>query len=109
MNKFLKFAITACICLAVVTVCFWAGDAFANDPFGAITTKASNAFAQTRRVVFVLGAFTLVAIAVGAIFGKINWKWFVSLLVALCILAVAGFIINYFVKANDSMGGSAMN
>lgn len=98
MNKFLKFALNLCIIALVVGICFWADAAQANDVFGRLSSKASSTFEGTRKVVFVLGAFTLVAIAVGAIFGKINWKWFISLLVALAILAVAGLIINMMVK-----------
>jgi len=106
MNKYLKFAVNLCFIALIVGICFWADGAWASDAFTAVTSKASNAFQSTRKVVFVLGAFTLIAIAVGAIFGKINWRWFVSLLVALVILAVAGAIIKYFVKSGDDMGGT---
>jgi len=102
MNKFLKFALNLCVVALVVGICFWADAAQASDPFGEVTSKATETFSSVRQVVFVLGAFTLVAIAVGAIFGKINWKWFVSLLVALVILAVAGMIIGYFVETDIS-------
>lgn len=102
MNKYLKFALNVCIIAVIVGICFWADGAWASDPFAKVSTKASNAFEGTRKVVFTLGAFTLVAIAVGAIFGKINWRWFVSLLVALVILAVAGLIISYFVTGGTT-------
>ena len=101
MNKFLKFAFNLCVIALVVGICFWA-DAANADVFGKLSSKASSTFTGVRQVVFVLGAFTLVAIAVGAIFGKINWKWFISLLVALVILALAGLIIKYFVSANSA-------
>ncbi|MBQ4084790.1 MAG: hypothetical protein IJC30_03960 [Alphaproteobacteria bacterium] len=107
MNKFLKFALNLCVVALVVGICFWA-DAAQADVFGELSSKASDTFSGVRQVVFVLGAFTLVAIAVGAIFGKINWKWFVSLLVALVILAVAGMIIQYFVQA-DTAPGDVLN
>lgn len=107
MNKFLKFALNLCVVALVVGICFWADAAQASDPFGELSSKASDTFSGVRQVVFVLGAFTLVAIAVGAIFGKINWKWFVSLLVALVILAIAGMIISYFVDV-DSAPGDAL-
>ena len=109
MNKFLKFAFNLCVIALVVGICFWADSAMASDPFSALTTKASSIFQNTRKVVFVLGAFTLVALAVGAIFGKINWKWFVSLLVGLCILAIGGLIIKAFVNPDNDMGGSALS
>lgn len=115
MNKFLKFALNLCVVALVVGICFWADAAQAsvavanNSVFDKLSDKASDTFSGVRQVVFVLGAFTLVAIAVGAIFGKINWKWFISLLVALVILAVAGMIINYFVDANTIATDNVLN
>ncbi|MBO7332458.1 MAG: hypothetical protein J6U64_02200 [Alphaproteobacteria bacterium] len=109
MNKFLKFALNLCVVALVVGICFWADAAQASGVFDELSNKASNTFSGVRKVVFVLGAFTLVAIAVGAIFGKINWKWFISLLVALVILAVAGMIINYFVQADTISGDNVLN
>jgi len=107
MNKYLKFALNLCVVALVVGICFWADGAWA-DPFNSVITKSSDAFTQTRNVVFILGAFTLVAIAVGAIFGKINWRWFVSLLVALVILAVAGAIITYFVGKDPGQAADTL-
>ena len=92
------------------------GEALANtttaDPFTSISAKALNAFIGARQVVFTLGAFTLIAIAVGALFGKINWRWFVSLWVALVILAVAGSIVTHFVNTgmdNEWVNSDALN
>ena len=109
MNKFLKFTLNLCLVTLIVGICFWADSAMANNQaFGTITNKATNTFKNVRNVVFVAGAFTLVAIAVGALFGKINWKWFISLLVALCILAIAGGIITYFVDVNGTVANDAL-
>lgn len=88
---------------------FFAAQAFADGsattggdgPFGTVTTKLKDAFQNTRTVIFVVGGFGLVGLAVGAIFGKVNWKWFASLAIGLVIVAVAGAIINY---ATDDSG-----
>ena len=73
MNKYLKLALNLCVVALVVGICFWADGALA-DAFQSITDKASDAFDSTRNVVFVLGAFTLVAIAaIGAVFYFIVW------------------------------------
>ena len=70
---------------------------------GVAASKALDAFAATRTIVFIVGGFGLVGIACAAIFGKMNWKWFAFLAVGLAILAAAGSIVEYATTA----GGAA--
>ena len=85
--------------------CLLTGSAFAQNgtpegPFLTVVTKLVDAFVNTRTVIFVVGGFGLVGLAVGAIFGKVNWKWFASLAIGLVIVAVAGAIITYTTNTN---------
>lgn len=61
----------------------------------AAITKAANVFQSIRTIVFVIGGFGLVGLAVQAIFGKVKWPWFGALAVGLGVLAAAGAIISY--------------
>lgn len=61
----------------------------------AAITKAANVFKSIRTIVFVIGGFGLVGLAVQAIFGKVKWPWFGALAVGLGVLAAAGAIISY--------------
>ena len=71
-----------------------------QGPFLTVVKKLVDAFVNTRTVIFVVGGFGLVGLAVGAIFGKVNWKWFASLAIGLVIVAVAGAIITYTTNTN---------
>ncbi|HBO59946.1 MAG TPA: hypothetical protein DD624_08580 [Alphaproteobacteria bacterium] len=66
-----------------------------SSVFGTVETKATDLFRNVKTIVFVVGGFGLVGLAVGAIFGTVKWKWFASLAIGLAILAVAGAIIQY--------------
>lgn len=52
-------------------------------------------FQNVRMIVYILGAFGLIGIAVGAIMGKINFKWLGVLAIGLAIVAGADAIIRY--------------
>lgn len=57
--------------------------------------KGINTFKDLKIIIFIVGGFGLVGVAFGAIFGKINWKWFAALVVGLAALAAAGGIVTY--------------
>ncbi|HCU59297.1 MAG TPA: hypothetical protein DIC64_04880 [Alphaproteobacteria bacterium] len=80
---------------------FVAADAMAGPTSSSTTvvsagiTKAANVFQSVRTIVFVIGGFGLVGLAVQAIFGKVKWPWFGALAVGLGVLAAAGALISY--------------
>jgi cell division protein FtsW (lipid II flippase) len=89
---------------SIIIFCFMpCATAFSADAFDSVVEKGIEVFKNVRRIVFVLGGFGLMAASVGAIFGKLNWKWYGGLLMGLMILAVAGAIIDYTVE--DSISG----
>lgn len=101
--QFLKNNIWTFCLVAFVTLMSFAGDASAQS--SVMTTskeKALNVFTAVKTIIFVVGGFGLVGVAFGAIFGKINWKWFAGLAVGLAILAAAGSIVNYATGENMS-------
>ena len=98
------------ICLVALFCVFgFAGDAAASGGtiMGSAATKAKNVFSSVKTIIFIVGGFGLVGIAWGAIFGKINWKWFAALAVGLAILAAAGSIVEYATGSTEAgMAGS---
>ena len=92
---------------------FVAADAMAaGAPLGSTTvvgagiSKAANVFQSVRTIVFVIGGFGLVGLAVQAIFGKVKWPWFGALAVGLGVLAAAGALINYVTGDAITTSGS---
>jgi hypothetical protein len=89
---------------------FVTGDAFAAGALGSSTVadtviaKAANVFISVRTIVFVIGGFGLVGLAVQAIFGKVKWPWFGALAVGLGVLAAAGAIISYATGDSTTSG-----
>lgn len=94
-----------CLGLALVAgLVFYGFDAAAGD--GQIWTNAFNTmvrvFKNVRTIVYVIGAFGLIGIAIGGIVGKINFKWLGYLAAGLAIVAVADLIITWVTKAGTS-------
>ena len=101
--KFIKNNIWTICLVALFCVFGFAGDAAAGSSIvGQATDKARNVFRNVKTIIFIVGGFGLVGIAWGAIFGKINWKWFAALAVGLAILAAAGSIVEYATGASQT-------
>lgn len=84
--------------LVSLVVLVTSAEAFAADAsvFSTIITKGTDLFKEIRTVVFVMGGFGLVGLAVASIFGRPMWKWFALLALGLVVVAVANAVINYF-------------
>lgn len=109
------------VSLAVATAAaFYAGDALAVQFFEASQQKSAQIFVDTKQVIYIVGAFGLMVIAVGAIFGKLAWKHLAFLGIGLLILAGAGGIVDYVVgdssftlagkgdkQLHDTLGGES--
>lgn len=86
----------------LIAVVFFCGDAMADGIFDTATTKAAKAFESTKKIIFIVGGFGLIVIALAAIFGKMKWSTFVFLLIGLAIVAAAGMIVEYTAGAKPS-------
>ncbi|MBO4295035.1 MAG: TrbC/VirB2 family protein [Alphaproteobacteria bacterium] len=91
----MKKRILTVLGLALMFAVCATGDAFADTVVSNAVTKATHVFQSVRTIVFVIGGFGLVGLAVQAIFGKVKWAWFGALAVGLGVLAAAGALITY--------------
>ncbi|NCB49261.1 MAG: hypothetical protein EOM53_01085 [Alphaproteobacteria bacterium] len=76
---------------------FVTSQSYSSDPFNVVIGKLIDLFINVKKIVFILGGFGLIAVSIGAIFGKIAWKWYVGLMMGLVVVAIAGSIVDYIV------------
>ncbi len=100
MNKKILFYL-----LALFLFFVFMPDAFARDGYiemydGRTPTTVINMGVKLLYnvigVVMVLGGFGLIGIGVGAVFGKVNWKWAAYLAFGLFVCAMLFGVIGYF-------------
>ena len=65
-----------------------------------IGQRAAVAIEYIKPIAYILGGFGLIGLAWGAIFGKLNWKWFGSLAIGLFLVSYMGMAIDFFVGKN---------
>lgn len=97
MSKILS-SVLICMGLAFTLTILMAHPVFAQDAraFQEITKKAVDIFRQVRTIIFIVGGFGLMVLAVAAIFGTMSWEKFAYLGIGLTILALAGAIVEWF-------------
>ena len=98
------------VLVAIAAVVLYSFDAFAADA-KQFWTSSFNAMVRTfknvRVIVYVIGAFGLIGIAIGGIMGKINWKWLGYLAIGLAIVAMADMVITFATKGMKDSSQSA--
>ena len=106
MKSFIKLAVFA----LVVGIMLFGFDAAAVPGNGNIFTNTfsvlGNVFKNVRVIVYIIGAFGLIGIAVMAILGKLQFKWLAYLAIGLAIVAAADLVIKY-ATSSGQQGGEA--
>lgn len=74
----------------------------ASTVIGEVRQSAINVIEHIKAIAYIMGGFGLIGLAWGAIFGKINWKWFSSLAIGLFIISWMGMTIDYFTRTGDA-------
>lgn len=101
--KFLKNNICTILAATLVFSMAMIGDAnAAGSVFDTAVSKLTKLFGDTKRVIFLIGGFGLIALAFQAIFGKLKWAWFAALALGLAVVAAAGKIVQYSSNSGDT-------
>lgn len=67
-----------------------------NSAITSIAKKMAELFNAVRTMLFVIGGFGLIGLAMGAIFGNVDWKWVGALAFGLFLVAIASTVIKTF-------------
>ena len=92
--------------MSLVTALIWVvgtEDAWATV-ISSVRARAVEVIEHYKPVVYIMGGFGLIGVAWGAIFGKMNWKWFANLSIGLFLVAWMGSVIDYFTVKSGAAG-----
>lgn len=81
---FLVFVVSSILC---------AGDCYAV--FESLTSAGSTVFVGMRRIIFASAGFGIIAVAIGAVFGSLNWKWLAAIIIGIVVIAVTASLVSY--------------
>ncbi|MBR2299128.1 MAG: hypothetical protein IJ870_00960 [Alphaproteobacteria bacterium] len=80
----LAFAFSSILC---------ATDSYAA--FETLTETGSEIFEGMKKVIFAAAGFGIIAVALGGIFGVLNWKWLAAIIIGVVVIAATGGLLNY--------------
>ena len=94
MKSFIKLAVFALV-VGLLVFGFDALAAGKDNIFGRTFDVLGNVFKNVRVIVYIVGAFGLIGIAVLAILGKMQFKWLAYLAIGLAIVAAADLVVKF--------------
>ena len=101
--KLLKYMTLA----LVVGILLYGFGAAAEDIFERAFKVTATVFKNVRFIVYIIGGFGLVSLAVAAILGKMQFKWLVYLAMGLAIVTAADLVVSYATSTTRTADGTA--
>ena len=94
---FLVFAFSSILCAA---------DSYAA--FETLTGTGTEIFEGMKKIIFASAGFGIIAVALGGIFGVLNWKWLAAIIIGVVVIAATGGLLHYMTQgtgADTSVSG----
>ena len=63
--------------------------------FENLTSTGAEIFVGMRGIIWGAAGFGIIAIAIGALFGGLNWKWLAAIVIGLMVIALTGGLLSY--------------
>ena len=79
-----------------------AADSTGTDVFSKAFNVTATVFKNVRFIVYIIGGFGLIGIAVMAILGKMQFKWLAYLAIGLAIVAAADLVVKFATSSGKS-------
>lgn len=99
---FLAFALSSILC---------ATNSYAEEQravFGALTSTGGTIFEGMKKIIFAAAGFGIIAVAIGGIFGVLNWKWLAAIIIGVVVIAATAALLGYMTAgtgADTSVAG----
>ena len=100
MKRYLSIFFYSFCCVAL-----WATAALASSPVMDAVNKYANIFIELKPLVYICGAFGIMAVACAAFFGKMDWLRLAFIGIALMFLSLAGAIVDYLIDDESLFDG----
>lgn len=105
MKKFRKYILAGILVFAFSSLLF-ATESYAV--FEDLTKTGSSIFEGMKKIIFASAGFGIIAVALGGIFGVLNWKWLAAIIIGIVVIAATAGILNYMTAgtgADTSVSG----
>jgi len=96
LNKYLFAGLFAFVISSILC----AADSYAV--FDNLTKTGWEIFGGMRKIIFAAAGFGVIAVAIGAIFGALNWKWLSAIIIGIVVIATTASIVNYLTKGTGA-------
>ncbi|MBP5160883.1 MAG: TrbC/VirB2 family protein [Alphaproteobacteria bacterium] len=100
MKRYLSIFFYSFCCVAL-----WATAALASSPLMDAINKYADIFIDLKPLVYICGAFGIMAVACAAFFGKMDWLRLAFIGIALMFLSLAGAIVDYLIDDDSLFDG----
>lgn len=71
---------------------------FATDSYAVfenLTSTGWEIFGGMRKIIFGAAGFGIIAVAIGGLFGALNWKWLSAIIIGLIVIALTVGMVEY--------------
>lgn len=70
--------------------------------FENLTSTGGEIFTGMKKIIFGAAGFGIIAVAIGGIFGSLNWKWLTAIIIGVVVISLTAGIINYLVAGTGA-------
>ena len=70
--------------------------------FESLTETGGTIFEGMKKIIFAAAGFGIIAVALGGIFGVLNWKWLAAIIIGVVVIALTAGLLNYMVDGTGA-------